>query len=46
MIIRQGVLPNVRLGDDVGIWKSSIVYELYFVFAVEARIFGGNGNIR
>ena len=36
MIIGQGVLPNVRLGDDVGIWESSIVYEaLYFMLEAE-----------
>ena len=30
------VFPNVRLGDDVGIWKSFIVNKvLYFVFKVE-----------
>ena len=34
------VFPNVRLGDDFGIWKSFIVNEvLYFVFKVE-RIVG------
>ena len=32
-------LPNVGLGDDVGIWESSIVNEvLYLVFEVEAII--------
>ena len=36
MIIRQRVLPNARLGDDIGIWEGSIVYEvLYFMFEVE-----------
>ena len=36
-IIKQRVLLNTRLSDDVGIWESSIVYEvLYFVFKVEA----------
>ena len=40
MIIRQRVLPNARLGDDIRIWEGSIVYEiLYFVFEVEV-IFG------
>ena len=30
------VLPNVRLGNDVRIWESSIVYEfLYFMFEAE-----------
>ena len=39
MIIGQGVFPNVRLGDDVGIWESSIVYEvLYLVFEEEAIV--------
>ena len=39
MIIRQRVLPNVELGDDVWIWEGSIVYEvLYFMFKVEAIV--------
>ena len=39
MIIRQGVLPNVRLDDDVGIWENSIVYEvLYFVLKAETIV--------
>ena len=39
MIIWQGVLPNVRLSNDVGIWESSIVYEVfYFVFEVETIV--------
>ena len=39
MIIRQKVLPNARLGDDVGIWESSIIYEvLYLVFEVKAIV--------
>ena len=38
-IIRQRVLPNSRLSDDVGIWESSIVYEvLYLVFEEEAIV--------
>ena len=37
--IRQRVLSNIGLGDDVGIWEGSIVYEvLYLVFEVEAVI--------
>ena len=37
MIIRQRVLPNARLGDDIGIWEGSIIYEvLYLVFKAEA----------
>ena len=38
-------LPNVRLGDDVGIWESSIVYEVETIvgfmagFLVELVIF-------
>ena len=37
MIIRQRVLPNARLGNNVGIWEGSIVYEvLYYMFKVEA----------
>ena len=39
MIIRQKVLPNARLGDDVGIWESSIIYEvLNLVFKVKAIV--------
>ena len=39
MIIRQRVLPNARLGDDIGIWEGSIVYEvLYFMFEAEAIV--------
>ena len=39
MKIRQGVLPNSKLGDDIGIWEGSSVYEvLYFVFEVEAIV--------
>ena len=39
MVIGQGFLPNARLGDDVGIWESSIVYEvLYFVLEMETII--------
>ena len=39
MIIRQRVLPNARLGNDVGIWEGSIVYEiLYFMFDAEAIV--------
>ena len=38
-IIRQRVLPNSRLSDDVGIWESSIVYEvMYLVFEEEAIV--------
>ena len=36
MIIRQGVLLNVRLDNNVGIRESSIVYKvLYFMFEAE-----------
>ena len=39
MVIGQRVLSNIGLGDDVGIWEGSIVYEvLYLVFEVEAII--------
>ena len=39
MIIKQGVLPNVRLGDDVGVQESSIVYKvLYFMLEVETIV--------
>ena len=38
-IIRQRVLPNTRLSDDVGIWENSIIYEvLYFMFEAEAIV--------
>ena len=33
MIIRQRVLSNIGLSDDVGIWEGAIVYKvLYLVF--------------
>jgi len=36
---RPRVLSNIGLGDDVRIWKGSIVYEvLYLVFKVKAII--------
>ena len=39
MIIGQRVLPNARLSDDVGIWESSIFYEvLYLLFEAEAIV--------
>ena len=39
MVIRQRVLSNVGFGDDVGIWKGSIVYEvLYLMFKVVAIV--------
>ena len=39
MIIKQRILPNVGLGDDVWIWEDSIVYEvLYFMLEVEAIV--------
>ena len=39
MIIRQRVLPNVELGDDVWIWEGSIVYEvLYSILEEEAIV--------
>ena len=31
MIIRQRVLPNARLGNNVGIWEGSIVYEVLYL---------------
>ena len=38
-IIRQRVLLNTRLSDDVGIWESSIIYEiLYFMSKAEAIV--------
>ena len=39
MIIKQRVLPNARLGDDIGIREGSILYEvLHLVFEVGAII--------
>ena len=39
MIIEQRVLSNVRFGDNVGIWKGSIVYEvLYFISKAKAIV--------
>ena len=39
MVIWQGILPNVRFGNDIGIWEGSIVYEiLYFMFKEEAIV--------
>ena len=39
MVIRQRVLSYVGFGDDVRIWKGSIVYEmLYLLFEEEAIV--------
>ena len=39
MVIGQRVLSNIGLGDDVGIWEGSIVYEvLYLIFEAEAIV--------
>ena len=39
MVIRKRILPNVRFGNDVGIWEGSIVYKiLYLMFEAEAII--------
>ena len=39
MIIKQRVLPNARLCDDIRIWEDSIVYEvLYFMFEAESIV--------
>ena len=39
MIIGQRVLSNVGFGNDVGIWESSIVYEvLYLVLEAKAIV--------
>ena len=38
MIIRQRVLPNVELGDDVWIWEGSIVYEVLYSMLEEEAI--------
>ena len=52
MKIEQRVLPNARLGDDIGIWEGSIVNEiLYFMFEAEINVgfmaifFYESGNI-
>ena len=38
-ILRQKVLPNTKLSDDVGIWEGSIVYEfLYLMLEVKAIV--------
>ena len=38
-IVRQKVLPNTKLSDDVGIWEGSIVYEfLYLMLEVKAIV--------
>ena len=36
MINKRRVIPNVRLGDDIWIWKSSIVYYVLY-FMLEAK---------
>ena len=38
MIIRQRVLPNVELGDDVWILEGSIVYEVLYSMLEEEAI--------
>ena len=38
MIIRQRILPNVGLGDDVWIWEGSIVYEVLYSMLEEEAI--------
>ena len=39
MVIEKRVLPNIGLGDDVGIWEGSIIYEvLYLMFEEEAIV--------
>ena len=38
MIIKQRVLPNVELGDDVWIWEGSIVYEVLYSMLEEEAI--------
>ena len=38
-IVRQKVLPNTKLSDDIGIWEGSIVYEfLYLMLEVKAIV--------
>ena len=39
MVIEQRILSNVGFGNDIGIWESSIVYEvLYFMFEAKAIV--------
>ena len=39
MIVKQMVLPNARLGDDIGIWEGFVVYVvLYFMFEAESIV--------
>ena len=39
MINKRRVIPNVRLGDDIWIWKSSIVYYvLYFMLKAKTIV--------
>ena len=39
MIIGWGFLPNVKLGDDIWIWESFIIYQvLYLMLKAEAIV--------
>ena len=39
MVIEQRTLSNIRFGDNVGIWKGSIIYEiLYLVLEAKAIV--------
>ena len=39
MKIKQRILPNARLSDDIGIWEGFVVYKvLYFVFKAETIV--------
>ena len=39
-IVRQKVLPNTKLSDDVGIWEGSIVYEFLYLMLEAKAIVG------
>ena len=39
MVIEQRIISNVGFGNDIGIWKGFIVYEvLYFMFEAKAIV--------
>lgn len=40
MIIKQRVLSNVGLSDEVWVWESSIVYQVLYLMLKEKAIFG------
>ena len=40
MIIGWGFLPNVKLGDDIWIWESSIIYQVLYLMLKAKAIVG------